>query len=76
MGDSPSTFLAAQHKLAHDLILKTKQIEYIISVLPGVENSREKQEERIRNLERELKKVLRERAILSKAKMVSSSCMM
>ncbi|KAL6719910.1 RNA polymerase II mediator complex subunit [Lecanora helva] len=59
--DTPTTFAAAQRELAHDLILKTKQIEYITSILPGVENSKERQEERIRELDGELREVLRER---------------
>jgi len=43
------------------LILKTKQIEYIISILPGVENSKENQEERIKELDEELRAALEER---------------
>lgn len=59
--DTPTTFAAAQRELAHDLILKTKQIEYIISILPGVENSKEKQEERIKELNEELRAAMEER---------------
>lgn len=43
------------------MILKTKQIEYIISILPGVENSKEKQEERIRELDGDLRAALEDR---------------
>lgn len=49
--DSPTTFAAAQKELAHDLILKTKQIEGLIGSLPGVGNTKESQEESIRELE-------------------------
>ncbi|MCJ1459912.1 RNA polymerase II mediator complex subunit [Mycoblastus sanguinarius] len=59
--DSPAVFAAAQRELAQDLLIKTKQIEYIISVLPGVENSQEKQEGRIKELEIELQGALEER---------------
>jgi mediator of RNA polymerase II transcription subunit 21 len=37
------------------LILKEQQIEYLISVLPGLENSEKDQERMIRQLEEELK---------------------
>ncbi|KAL2036607.1 hypothetical protein N7G274_010633 [Stereocaulon virgatum] len=59
--DSPNTFAAAQKELAHDLILKTRQIEYLIGVLPGVGAGKASQEERIRALEGELRGVLEER---------------
>jgi mediator of RNA polymerase II transcription subunit 21 len=48
-------FKAGQKELAQDLILKEQQIEYLISVLPGLENSEKDQEEMIRQLEVELK---------------------
>lgn len=48
-------FKAGQRELAQDLILKEQQIEYLISVLPGLENSERDQEEMIRQLEVELK---------------------
>jgi mediator of RNA polymerase II transcription subunit 21 len=41
--------------LAQDLILKEQQIEYLISSLPGLDNSEEDQEKLIRQLEEELK---------------------
>lgn len=48
-------FKAGQKELAQDLILKEQQIEYLISVLPGLENSEKDQELTIRQLEEELK---------------------
>jgi mediator of RNA polymerase II transcription subunit 21 len=48
-------FKAGQRELAQDLILKEQQIEYLISVLPGLENSEKDQEQTIRQLEEELK---------------------
>ena len=41
--------------MAQDLILKEQQIESLISVLPGLENSEQDQEQTIRQLEEELK---------------------
>jgi len=48
-------FKAGQRELAQDLIIKEQQIEYLISVLPGLENSERDQEQTIRQLEEELK---------------------
>ena len=48
-------FKAAQRELAQDLILKEQQIEFLISVLPGLENSEKDQERTIRQLEQEIK---------------------
>jgi len=48
-------FKAGQCELAQDLIIKEQQIEYLISVLPGLENSEKDQEQTIRQLEEELK---------------------
>ena len=59
--DSPRTFSSSLQELASDLVVKTRQIEYLISVLPGLEDSKERQEERIRTLEREMQDVERER---------------
>ena len=42
-------------------MLKAKQIEYLISVLPGVENSQEQQEARIVELDAELREALEQR---------------
>ncbi|KAL2056334.1 hypothetical protein ABVK25_003357 [Lepraria finkii] len=53
--DTPTTFAAAQKELAHDLILKTRQIEYLIGMLPGIGEGQESQEERIRKLDGELR---------------------
>jgi mediator of RNA polymerase II transcription subunit 21 len=51
----PDVFKAGQKELAQDLIVKEQQIEYLISVLPGLENSEKDQEEIIQQLEVELK---------------------
>lgn len=59
--DTPAAFAFAQRELAQDLLLKTKQIEHLISVLPGVENSQEKQKARITGLDAELGQALEER---------------
>jgi mediator of RNA polymerase II transcription subunit 21 len=48
-------FKAGQRELAQDLILKEQQIEFLISVLPGLENSEKDQEQMIKQLEEELK---------------------
>lgn len=57
----PISFPAAQKELARDLLTKTRQITYLISVLPGVENSEKEQEGRIRGLEQESREVEAER---------------
>lgn len=59
--DSPRTFAARQRELARDLVIKEQQIEYLISVLPGIGSSEAEQEKRIRELERELRGVEEER---------------
>ncbi|KAL4933367.1 med21 domain-containing protein [Aspergillus undulatus] len=59
--DSPRTFAARQRELARDLVIKEQQIEYLISVLPGIGSSEAEQERRIRELEGELRGVERER---------------
>ncbi|TGJ84748.1 hypothetical protein E0Z10_g4043 [Xylaria hypoxylon] len=48
-------FRAAQLELAQDLITKEQQIELLISILPGLDNSEQDQERNIRELEEELK---------------------
>jgi mediator of RNA polymerase II transcription subunit 21 len=48
-------FQAALVELAQDLITKEQQIEWLISILPGLDNSEEDQERNIRELEDELK---------------------
>ncbi|TAQ91083.1 hypothetical protein B7494_g656 [Chlorociboria aeruginascens] len=47
-------FKAGQRELAQDLIFKEQQIEYLISMLPGLENSEKDQEQTIKQLEEEL----------------------
>ncbi|KAL4941257.1 mediator complex, subunit Med21 [Aspergillus oleicola] len=59
--DSPRTFAARQRELARDLVIKEQQIEYLISVLPGIGSSEAEQEKRIRELEGELRGVEEER---------------
>ncbi|RDW90364.1 med21 domain-containing protein [Aspergillus mulundensis] len=59
--DSPRTFAARQRELARDLVIKEQQIEYLISVLPGIGSSEQEQERRIRELEGELREVEEER---------------
>ncbi|KAL4879097.1 mediator complex, subunit Med21 [Aspergillus karnatakaensis] len=59
--DSPRTFAARQRELARDLVIKEQQIEYLISVLPGIGSSEAEQERRIRELEGELRSVEAER---------------
>lgn len=48
-------FKAAQVELAQDLITKEQQIEYLISILPGLDNSERDQQRNIKELEDELK---------------------
>ncbi|KAI1412177.1 mediator of RNA polymerase II transcription subunit 21 [Hypoxylon sp. FL1857] len=48
-------FKAAQVELAQDLIMKEQQIETLISLLPGLDNSEQDQEANIKELEEELK---------------------
>ncbi|KAG5294534.1 RNA polymerase II transcription mediator family protein [Histoplasma ohiense] len=55
--DPPEIFALRQRELARDLIVKEQQIEYLISVLPGVGSSEAEQEERIRRLAEELRVV-------------------
>ncbi|TVY23205.1 Mediator of RNA polymerase II transcription subunit [Lachnellula hyalina] len=52
---SADEFKAGQKELAQDLIMKEQQIELLISVLPGLDNSENDQERMIRQLEDELK---------------------
>ncbi|KAL2851981.1 mediator complex, subunit Med21 [Aspergillus pseudoustus] len=60
--DSPRTFAARQRELARDLVIKEQQIEYLVSVLPGIGSSEAEQEGRIRTLEKELRAAEEERA--------------
>ncbi|KAK0671098.1 putative mediator of RNA polymerase II transcription subunit 21 [Cercophora samala] len=50
----PEQFRAGQLELARDLITKEQQIEYLISTLPGLDNSERDQLQMIRELEEEL----------------------
>lgn len=59
--DSPRTFASRQRELARDLVIKEQQIEYLISVLPGIDSSEAQQGGRIRELEGELRGVEKRR---------------
>ncbi|KAL9600075.1 MAG: hypothetical protein Q9219_003445 [cf. Caloplaca sp. 3 TL-2023] len=59
--DSPATFAAAQKELAGDLVLKVKEIEELVAVLPGLDKNEEVQRERIKELDLELKAAEAER---------------
>lgn len=48
-------FQAGLKELSRDLIVKEQEIEYLISSLPGLENSEKDQERNIRDLEEDLK---------------------
>jgi mediator of RNA polymerase II transcription subunit 21 len=61
--DDPATFQAALRELARDLVLKEQQIEYLISVLPGIGESEANQSQRILALEKELTDADEERKI-------------
>lgn len=63
-------FKDGQKELAQDLILKEQQIEYLISILPGLENNEKDQEQTIRQLEEELKIAEEERKSAVKEKEV------
>ena len=49
-----AVFKAGQKELAQDLIIKEQQIEALISMLPGLDNSEKDQQDTIRQLEEEL----------------------
>lgn len=53
--DPPHVFAKRQRELARDLILKEQQIEYLVSVLPGIHNTEQEQESRIKALAAELR---------------------
>ncbi|KAF2154273.1 hypothetical protein K461DRAFT_292937 [Myriangium duriaei CBS 260.36] len=59
--DEPHVFQANLRELARDLVVKEQQIEYLIKVLPGINNSARDQNERIKQLEQELRDVEEER---------------
>lgn len=48
-------------ELARDLILKTKQIEVLITSLPGIGVSEDEQQEKLRSLQAQLKEAEEER---------------
>lgn len=48
-------------ELSRDLITKEQQIEYLISMLPGLQNTEEDQERYIKDLEEELKEAENQR---------------
>lgn len=48
-------FRAGLSELSHDLITKEQQIEVLISMLPGLQNSEKDQERYIKELEDDLK---------------------
>ena len=64
--DSLETFRSRQRELARDLIIKEQQIEYLVSVLPGIGSSEVEQEERIKQLAEELRVVEEERRVKRK----------
>jgi len=66
--DDPEVFQASLRELARDLILKEQQIEYLITVLPGIGNSERDQNERIHALETELRQVEEERKVAMRSK--------
>lgn len=66
----PDVFEAGQRELAQDLIIREQQIEYLISKLPGLDHSEEDQEERIVELEKELKAAEEKRKVAVKEKEV------
>ena len=58
---SPAQFTHDQRELARDLILKEQQIEYLISVLPGIGTSEREQLDRLTVLRRQLREAEEER---------------
>lgn len=59
--DDPDAFNASLRELAQSLVLQEQQIEFLINSLPGLGNSEESQESRIRELEKEVREVEDER---------------
>lgn len=64
----PDVFNAGQRELAQDLILTEQKIEYLISKLPGLDHSEQDQEQRILELEEELKAAEEKRKVAVKEK--------
>ncbi|XXG99187.1 hypothetical protein Hte_005522 [Hypoxylon texense] len=50
-----NVFKASQVELAQDLITKEQQIELLVSMLPGLDNSEQDQERNIKEMEEELR---------------------
>lgn len=63
-------FKAGQRELAQDLILREQQIELLVSTLPGLDHSEQYQEQRIIELEEELKAAEEKRKVAVKEKEV------
>ena len=61
-------FKAGQRELAQDLILREQQIELLVSTLPGLDHSEQFQEQRIIQLEAELKAAEEKRKVAVKEK--------
>lgn len=59
--DPPHVFQESLKELAKDLVLKEQQIEYLVSVLPGIGTSENDQSERIAALEADLDAAREER---------------
>lgn len=59
--DPPEQFLANQKELARDMVAKAKEIELLISSLPGFDQSEEQQLDRIRALDTQLREVEKRR---------------
>jgi mediator of RNA polymerase II transcription subunit 21 len=64
--DDSDVFQEKLKELATDLVLKEQQIEFLIGSLPGLGNSQEDQEQRIRELEGQLREVEKERLVAEK----------
>ncbi|KFH47818.1 Mediator of RNA polymerase II transcription subunit-like protein [Hapsidospora chrysogenum ATCC 11550] len=59
-------FRAGMSELSRDLITKEQQIEYLISMLPGLQNSKQDQDRLIKELEEELKAAEADRQVALK----------
>lgn len=66
--DPVDVFDDALHELSRDLVMKEQQIEYLISVLPGIGQSEQAQKERMRELEVQLREVEEERTVAAQEK--------
>jgi mediator of RNA polymerase II transcription subunit 21 len=64
--DPPALFEERMKELSRDLVLKEQQIEVLIASLPGLGNSQDQQEKRIRELEEQLREVEEERVVAEK----------